>query len=342
MTTTNIHVGALAWALTLCACASSGSGEQRVPDDGAARSLAPIATDPAIDTIWGYLAGRYDVDGDGVLTAAEYDRGSEQFAEWDRDESGTLTEADFEGATRGGRARAGAQARGSERMDRGGTSGNTMGKTRRMLARYFQDDEEVGLLPLEEAQRAFERYDGSDGSEADGQVSEDEFTCAMQERHMAVPGDEMELVQRVIGDATPWELLLEGLDEDASGTLGAGELAAFYRQVLETDTIDYRGWGSGAGRAGGRGGARRRAGAGDRDFGDRDFGGRGAGGRDFGGRGAGDRGARERGAGRAAAIAEEGVRAPDFTLRSPDGQTTVTLSQHAGSRPVALIFGSYT
>ncbi len=34
--------------------------------------------------------------------------------------------------------------------------------------------------------------------------------------------------------------------------------------------------------------------------------------------------------------------APDFTLASPDGATTVTLSDFAGERPVALIFGSYT
>jgi len=38
----------------------------------------------------------------------------------------------------------------------------------------------------------------------------------------------------------------------------------------------------------------------------------------------------------------EGALAPDFTLSSPDGLDTVTLSSFAGSQPVALIFGSYT
>lgn len=38
----------------------------------------------------------------------------------------------------------------------------------------------------------------------------------------------------------------------------------------------------------------------------------------------------------------EGDIAPDFTLKSPDGKQTVTLSDFRGKRPVALVFGSYT
>jgi hypothetical protein len=34
--------------------------------------------------------------------------------------------------------------------------------------------------------------------------------------------------------------------------------------------------------------------------------------------------------------------APDFTLKSPDGKTTITLSSFKGKKPVALIFGSFT
>ena len=37
-----------------------------------------------------------------------------------------------------------------------------------------------------------------------------------------------------------------------------------------------------------------------------------------------------------------GEPAPDFTLTSPDGDTTVTLSDFRDKRPVALVFGSYT
>lgn len=35
-------------------------------------------------------------------------------------------------------------------------------------------------------------------------------------------------------------------------------------------------------------------------------------------------------------------RAPDFTLRSADGKTSITLSDSYGKKPVVLIFGSYT
>jgi hypothetical protein len=37
-----------------------------------------------------------------------------------------------------------------------------------------------------------------------------------------------------------------------------------------------------------------------------------------------------------------GATAPDFTLKTVDGQREVTLSSFDGEKPVALIFGSYT
>ena len=37
-----------------------------------------------------------------------------------------------------------------------------------------------------------------------------------------------------------------------------------------------------------------------------------------------------------------GDKAPDFTLKSPDGKQTVTLSKLIGKKPVVLVFGSYT
>jgi hypothetical protein len=37
-----------------------------------------------------------------------------------------------------------------------------------------------------------------------------------------------------------------------------------------------------------------------------------------------------------------GDAAPDFTLKSPDGASQVQLSSYRGSKPVVLIFGSYT
>ena len=48
-----------------------------------------------------------------------------------------------------------------------------------------------------------------------------------------------------------------------------------------------------------------------------------------------------------ASVVSQGDPAPDFTLprlegSSPAGGKTLTLSDHFGKRPVALIFGSYT
>jgi len=34
--------------------------------------------------------------------------------------------------------------------------------------------------------------------------------------------------------------------------------------------------------------------------------------------------------------------APDFELQDPSGETAVRLSDFRGTRPVALVFGSYT
>jgi len=41
-------------------------------------------------------------------------------------------------------------------------------------------------------------------------------------------------------------------------------------------------------------------------------------------------------------VAREGSPAPDFELKTIDGKKTVRLSSFRGTRPVALIFGSYT
>jgi thiol-disulfide isomerase/thioredoxin len=47
-------------------------------------------------------------------------------------------------------------------------------------------------------------------------------------------------------------------------------------------------------------------------------------------------------AGRHPETLREGDAVPDFTLHSPDGKQTVTLSALRGKKPVVLIFGSYT
>ena len=57
----------------------------------------------------------------------------------------------------------------------------------------------------------------------------------------------------------------------------------------------------------------------------------------------GGRGQRPGGRGRSRSdTIKAGDKAPDFTLKSPDGKQTMRLSEYRGKRPVALVFGSYT
>jgi cytochrome oxidase Cu insertion factor (SCO1/SenC/PrrC family) len=50
----------------------------------------------------------------------------------------------------------------------------------------------------------------------------------------------------------------------------------------------------------------------------------------------------EKGLGPREGTLKVGDPAPDFTLKSPDGKTTFTLSAFKGKKPVVLVFGSYT
>ena len=282
----------------VCGCASHRSAVDEaepppaaVPAAAEASSAAalPVATDPAIETVWAYLADRYDADGDGAISEAEYARDAAQFSRWDRDGDGELSAADFERSS----SRDGGSGRGN---------GMSMGMARRTLARYFQTDDDAGLLPLSEANEAFALYDGSDGSAADGRLTEGEFTCSMDERFQAVPGDESPMVRRAMEDAEPWPTLLAGIDGDGNGELTPTEIGAFYTDVMRTETIDYSEWSE-------RGAPRRQPAA---------------------------------DAGGDQLAAQQGQPAPDFTLASPDGETTYKLTDFRGDRPVALIFGSYT
>ena len=48
-----------------------------------------------LERIWTFIQGRYDKDGNGQVTVAEYNRGEIQFANYDINHDGVLTEADF-------------------------------------------------------------------------------------------------------------------------------------------------------------------------------------------------------------------------------------------------------
>lgn len=68
----------------------------------AQKSEAAKAEEPK--TIWEYLSGRYDTNGDGKIAKDEYTRGETQFARLDKDKSGFIEEADTKQAKRRGGA----------------------------------------------------------------------------------------------------------------------------------------------------------------------------------------------------------------------------------------------
>lgn len=72
--------------------------EGRANGPGRQRDLARQAFDK--------LARRYDADGDGRITAAEYPRGRQSFANLDRNGDGVVTRDDLELRARRGRAKA--------------------------------------------------------------------------------------------------------------------------------------------------------------------------------------------------------------------------------------------
>jgi len=178
-------------------------------------------------------------------------------------------------------------------------------RVRRLLGWYFQADGTAESVSAEEALQAMALYD----TDNDGQLTEAEFTCAYEDRMTALPDDDSRMVKMYMEDVRPWEVLVEELDSDKNATLAAGEFDAFMDRHAQDGMITFV---SRESREGGRQSTRRGSAAG-REQADRPVDG-----------------------------AAEGSPAPDFTLSSPDGEQTVTLSSFKGSKPVALVFGSYT
>ncbi len=147
---------------------------------------------PGEETIWSFLKKKYDADGDGTVSRAEYDRGDEQFARLDRNHDGRLTGEDF------GRGRAGMMAQ-------------------MALARYFQADDKPGELKLEEIGQTFAKADAN----KDGVLSMAEFELLAESAPQ--PGG------RTLPAARLYRALVTAADGDDSGTVTQAELEAFFR-----------------------------------------------------------------------------------------------------------------
>jgi Ca2+-binding EF-hand superfamily protein len=178
------------------------------------------ATDDDSGTVLDFLQEKYDADGDGQVSRAEYDRGDEAFARLDKNEDGALDESDFAESSRGP----------------GGRMTPDM-VAPMILMRYFDDDENEGLT-REELERSIAAYDRDD----DDRVSRKEFEGALEERDDAGGGMMGMQMNR-------YSMLLGVADQNDDLHVSNEELLAWFD---ERDT-DHDGiWSQGGGR-GGRG-----------------------------------------------------------------------------------------
>lgn len=249
----------------------------------AAKTVAmPLYLTEEFDSTIGYLLAAYDADGDDSISRDEYDRSDSTWERLDRNKDGAINEADF------------------KRSEGGGSGRMQSFVAQFMIGKYFQADDEVEKVYLDEVKAGFEAYD----SDRNGIVAIDEFTCAYEDAERTLPSEDMYM--GMMGDVDPWEAILAGADEDKDGALAIAELETFFVARASGDekiwTFEER-----QGRPSGHGDAQASEPRVESKEG-----------------------------------AMEGTRAPDFTLSSPDGLDTVTLSSFAGKKPVALIFGSYT
>lgn len=205
------------------ACQSTASGpevtESRAPEPvkepgpepAVEQVLAPVDATDEFDSIWPYLSDRYDGDGDGSISPAEYAREGGAFERLDRNLDGVISPADF------------------ERSD-GPSPAMLAAAAQRVVAWCFQDDADTEVLTLTELEQAVGGYDEN----ADGFVAAEEFAAAFEDRK-AVGKAPSRGMQRRMGD--PWEALAASADGDGDGRLGSHELVAFFRARDDGDDV---------------------------------------------------------------------------------------------------------
>lgn len=121
-------------------------------------------------------------------------------------------------------------------------------RTQRLIAQYFQMDDDNGELALQELEQAILSYDANN----DGYIERDEFESQAEARRI-VSSERIEGMMRMaMHGMEPWDALIEGTDSDDDGHIAGSELVAFFRERDDGDGV----WSLNRGR-GGRGGGRR-------------------------------------------------------------------------------------
>ncbi len=162
------------------------------------------------DSPWEYYREKYDIDGDGRVSEAEYDENRGGFARLDRSGDGHLEADDFASSSPG-------NSRDMRSME-------IEMRAMRALFEYLQEEGETSELTMDELFYAAEAYD-QNGDEV---LAEVEFRTASSKRFVAMPKDDM---ARMMGERDPWESLVSGIDENADGTLSFPEFESFFEQL---------------------------------------------------------------------------------------------------------------
>ncbi|MFT7464159.1 MAG: Ca2+-binding EF-hand superfamily protein [Pseudohongiellaceae bacterium] len=155
------------------------------------------------DTVWQYLADKYDADGDGSVLAAEYDRGAETFGRLDKNGDGALDPSDFASSAAGGMAMT------PERM------------APMILSRGFQRDDDPALT-RDEVIQTFAALD----ADQDGSLVAAEATPAYTSMRAMMDRDFHAMLVSAAdengdGELSELELLqlFDRLDQDSDGAL---------------------------------------------------------------------------------------------------------------------------
>ncbi len=187
-----------------------------------------VVADSDVDSIFDYLAAKYDADKDGKITQAEYSRGTD-FRKVDRNKDGYLTASDFERAGRfpGG----GSEGYGDLSKERR-ESMRVMYNARSVVLAYFHEDASANVT-TSSIQFKFQELDMND----DGMIDESEFACATD----AIPWG---------GPGKAWPMMLAAMDvapgtggtrnaetDKPDGKIGKYELNAYYSGFADKNGV---------------------------------------------------------------------------------------------------------
>ena len=207
----------IAWLVLPAVLSACATRTQAVSTEGVFhRSEAPrvVDADGSHETTWDYLVTKYDANGDGSVTVAEYDRGAEAFARHDRNGDGLLSYADYD-----------PEALKLERERQ-----RTLDRARPVLARYFQDDDDPDRLDVAELERALAAYDAA----GDGSVTYDEFEAHKDARSAHGKSPDGSATRR-LENGDPYEYLFLAADTDKDGSMTNAELVAYFHALAGDD-----------------------------------------------------------------------------------------------------------